>query len=614
MAGGYMGKILWVDLSRGKLTEEVPSEKLCKDFLGGYGIGAKLLLDRQQPKADPLGPDNILGFVTGPLTGTPSLFGSRYTVVAKSPLTGTWGDANSGGDFGPGLKFAGFDAVFFTGVSPKPVYLFLNEGKAELKDAAALWGKDAAQTEDALKAELGDDVKLSCIGPSGEKLSLISCIVNNKGRVAGRSGLGAVMGSKKLKAVVAKGKMEVPVADKAKVDEIRKQYLPTMTGFLFDTLKNFGTGGLTAGSLQNGDAPIKNWAGSALDFPNPAAVSDKAITDLQQRKYGCWRCPIACGGLMKKGTKYNYREGVHKPEYETIVAFGGMCVVDDLEAITMANEICNTYGLDTISAGATVAFAVECFEKGLLTLEDTDGIELKWGNAKAMLQMTEKMAKREGKLGDIMADGVKKASEKIKGSEEFAIHIQGQELPMHDPKRFMHYGGTYKGDATPARHTQGSEGYRAPGLDVPAFDKKAFAGRGPAHKFTANMVHVVMSAGWCTLGYQCVDFKAFHGELNAVTGWNLSIEDMNKLGERIANARQAFNVREGLNPVQFQVPGRVSGKTPMAAGPLAGRSVDMETLAKDYYASMDWDVTTGKPSKKKLEELGMHDIAEALYK
>lgn len=615
MPGGYMGKILFVDLSTGNIREEVPDEKLCHNFLGGYGWGARILMSRQKQGVAPLGPDNTLGFITGPLTGTPSLFGSRYTVVAKSPLTGTWGDANSGGDFGPHLKFAGCDAVFLTGTSKKPVYLFINEGKAELRDASALWGKDTCDTEDMLKTELGTEVRVACIGPSGEKLSLISCIVNNKGRAAGRSGLGAVMGSKKLKAMVVKGQLEVPVANKNKLDETRKKYLATLSGGLYDTLKEFGTSGMTAGSIQSGDAPTKNWAGSIQDFPNAAAISDKSVIALQQRKYGCWRCPIACGGHMKAGHgQFKYVAGVHKPEYETIVAFGSLCLDDNMESLVKLNDVCNRYGLDTISAGATIAFAIECYEKGLISKKDTDGIELKWGDASAIVDMTEKMGRREG-FGDILADGVKKASEKIgKGAEEFAIHVQGQEVPMHDPKRFMNYGGTYWGDATPARHTQGSEGYRAPGLQPPAFARKSFAGRGEAHNFAANLVHTVMAAGWCTFGYQCTDYMAVPDLLSAVTGWNIDIKEMLLIGEKIANIRQAFNIREGLNPLKFNLPGRLVGKPPLATGPLAGRICDIETLTKDYYAAMGWDTTTGKPSKQKLIELGLDDVAAVLYK
>ena len=427
MANGYMGKMLFVDLSTGKIEEEALDEKLCRDFLGGYGIGARIIYSRQKAGVDPLGPDNIFGFTTGPLTGTPAPFGSRYTVVGKSPLTGTWGDANSGGFFGPHLKFAGYDAVFFKGISEKPVYLFIDNGKAELRDATHLWGKDSNETEDILRDELGKKVEVACIGQAGEKLSLISCVMNNKGRAAARSGLGAVMGSKRLKAVAVLGNMEVPLADKKKVGDLRKEYQKAFDGMMYEMMKNYGTCGGTAQSAQVGDSPVKNWSGAGIvDFPNASAVSDDAIIGLQRKRYACYRCSVGCGGLMKAGKEYDYEEGAHKPEYETLAAFGSMLLNDNAESIIMANDICSRYGLDTISAGATIAFAMECYDNGLITKADTDGIELTWGNHRAIIAMTEKLAKREG-FGDVLADGTKVAAERIgKGSDKYAMHAGGR--------------------------------------------------------------------------------------------------------------------------------------------------------------------------------------------
>ncbi|MBN2462307.1 MAG: aldehyde ferredoxin oxidoreductase, partial [Dehalococcoidia bacterium] len=298
MPGGYIGKILYVDLTKGNTSEELADDKLYQDFLGGYGIGARILFSRQKAKVDPLGPDAMLGFVTGILTGTPALFASRYVVVGKSPLTGTWGDANSGGDFGPHLKFAGYDAVFFSGISPSPVYLFIDNGKAEMRKADKLWGKDTWETESLLKAELGTDARVACIGPAGESLSLISCIINNKGRAAGRSGLGAVMGSKKLKAIVVKGNKKVPVAHEAELKEARTKHLGQLGGAV-EAFRKFGTCAGMNVLVQAGDTPVKNWKGTALDFTTANVISDQSVINLQERKYGCWQCPVACGGHMK---------------------------------------------------------------------------------------------------------------------------------------------------------------------------------------------------------------------------------------------------------------------------------------------------------------------------
>ncbi len=616
MTGGYMGKMLFVDLTRDELKDEVLDDSFCRQFIGGYGIGARVLFSQQKAGVDALGPDNIFGILTGPLTGTPALSGSRFTIVGKSPLTGTWGDANSGGDFGPNLKFAGYDAVFFKGISARPVYLFINNGRAELKDARHLWGKDTFEVDDIIQGELGENAKILSIGPSGEKLSLISCPMNNKGRAPGRSGLGAVMGSKKLKAVVVTGTMEVPLADKARANEIRRQALGQLAEPFASLFRNTGTPGITAGSALSGDSPVKNWGGVGIvDFPNVAPIGDESVMPLQRRKYACWHCPLGCGGHMKAGKEYPYLEGAHKPEYETLAAFGTMCLNNNVESIIMANDICNRYGLDTISAGCTIAFAIECYENGLITKRDTDGIELTWGNHAAIVAMTARLARREG-FGNILADGVRVAAAKIgKGADKYAMDIQGQEVPMHDPKLSFHQATTYRLDATPARHTQGGEGFVPAGLPLPAFDPASFTGRGEAHKIASNFFHTVNAAGMCMFMYICLpNASVFTDFMSAVTGWDMTTDELLQTGERIANLRHAFNLREGLNPLQFRVPGRLLGKPPQKEGPLAGVNVDEDTMAKEYLTAMDWDTRTTRPSRKKLEALGLKDVADELWR
>ena len=614
MASGYMGKMLWVDLSHSKLQEETLDEKLCRDFIGGYGLGARVLFSRMRAGVDPLGPDNILGIVTGPLTGTPALGGSRYTVVGKSPLTGGWGDSNSGGFFGPHLKFAGYDAVFFTGISKKPVYLFIDNGKAEIRDANHLWGRDTFETEDLLRDELGKQIEVACIGPSGEKKSLIAAVMNNKGRAAARSGLGAVMGSKKLKAVVLKGNMRPPLADEQKTGELRKKYLSELTGH-FLPMRQFGTSVLMVPHALAGDSPVKNWAGvAAIDFPDVELIGAEAVLELQEKRYGCYRCPISCGGHMKKGTGgYKSEAGAHKPEYETLAMFGSNCLNSNLESIIKLNDICNRFGLDTISAGATVAMAIECYENGIITKEDTEGLEMTWGNHQAIVAMTEKLAKREG-FGDILADGVKVAATKIgKGADQYAMHVGGQEYPAHDPKFGFHWGLTYRMDPTPSRHTQGP-GLLPPGLPVPSYDRNSQQGMQPSFKMFHNFNHVVSSLGLCFFVSGALpDIEAVMNAIKAVTGWDVTFEELFKTGERIANIRHVFNIREGLNPLQFNVPGRIAGKPPKEDGPLKGITLDEETIDREYLAAMDWDYQSAKPSKQKLEELGMSDVAEMLY-
>ena len=622
MARGYMGKILNVDLSTGQLHDERLDESLCRDFLGGYGLGAKLLYDRMAPGVDPLGPDNLLGFFTGPLTGSPAIEGNRFVVVCKSPLTDTWGDANCGGTFGPNLKFAGYDGILVSGVSAKPVYLAIEDGKAELRDAAFLWGKDSNVTDDMLKEAMGEKkgrggkpVEVACIGQAGEKLSLVAAVMNDKGRAAGRSGVGAVMGSKRLKAIAVSGTAEVPLFDAEKVQAVRREYMKRNEDGAYDLFRDYGTIGITGESAMSGDSPVKNWGGvGPVDFPSgPTKFRDDTVIAYQDKKYGCWRCTMACGGHMSvkegpyKGTAH------HKVEYETAASWGTMTLMDDFPALIKLNELCNLYGFDTIGAGCTAAFAVECYENGILTKEDTDGIELTWGNDQALVALLEKMAKREG-IGDVLADGVKRAAERIgKGSEAYAIHVQGAEVPMHDPKFQPGLATAYKMDATPARHTQGHEDMPPVVDGWPEHDKYQWTGKGEVHKQCMEMVHVVNAAGVCLFAFLAYDWDFVPEFLTAVTGWEIDTDESYRIGERIANIRHAFNLREGLNPIQFDVPGRLLGNPPQTEGNVRDITVDIDTQVREYCATMDWDPETAVPSKQRLQALGLAEVARDLH-
>jgi len=608
MANGYMGRLLFVDLTNGTLKEEPLDEKLCADFLGGYGIGARILYERMKPGADPLGPDNVLGFLTGPLSGTPALTSGRYVVVTKSPLTGTWGDANSGGDFGPYMKFAGFDGVFFTGISPKPVYLSLADGKGELLDAGDLWGKDTQDIDDILRERHGQrDTRVACIGPSGEKLSLISCIMNDKGRAAGRSGVGAVMGSKKLKAIVAKNTTPVPMADEEAASQVRRDFIPQMTEG-GKGLSDYGTAGSMAPSARSGDSPIKNWGGSILDFPEVDKISDDAVIAEQERKYGCWRCTVSCGGHMKAAP--GRAKESHKPEYETLCMVGANCLNDDLESIIRVTDICNAYGLDTISVGSVLSFAIECYENEVISEQDTGGLQMRWGNADAIVAMAEKIATREG-IGDVLADGVKRAAAKLgKGAEAFAVHAQGQEIPAHDPKFTPALASTYRMDATPGRHTQGGTGWIMGDsfMEDTRSDKFSTKGFGELQNRAVNMVHVINASGLCLFGYVAYPIPFLTAGLKAVTGKDYTLDELVALGERIATMRHMFNLREGLNPLEYDMNLRTIGKPPVKDGPVGGVVIDEDALIQDYLRAMDWDPVTTRPSDAKLAALGLADI------
>ncbi|MGB9920215.1 MAG: aldehyde ferredoxin oxidoreductase family protein [Moorellales bacterium] len=590
-----MGKLLFVDLSGRRLWEEALDEGLARSFLGGYGLGARLLYQRQRAGVDPLGPENILGFLTGPLTGTPATFGCRFIAVGKSPLTGGWGDANCGGFFGPHLKFAGYDGVFISGIAEAPVYLLIEDGKAELKDASELWGRTTYETERWLQSRHGPAAKVVSVGPAGENQCLIAAMLHHRGSAAARSGLGAVMGSKRVKAVVVRGSRRVPVASEEQVRKLRRCHLAEMQErkVFFNHFRRFGTSSHADTSAHLGDSPVKNWGGvGVVDLPDVSGLKGERFASMVKNRVSCWHCPVGCKATVKAGTEeYLYPEGVRRPEYETQAAFGAMCLNTNAQAIVMANHLCNGLGLDTISAGTTVAFAMECYEHGLITRSDTDGLELIWGNHRAIVALLEKMARREG-FGAVLADGVKRAAERIgRGAEQFAVEVGGQEPGLHDPKfKFppladKDLAAVYKMDATPGRHT---------------------AAFGP----TGFLDLVLQAAGLCLHSKLMVDDPKEYlvKFLNAVTGWNYSQKEWSRVGERIATIRHLFSLREGDNPLERRVHSRIIGRPPQKEGPLAGVSVDLEAQVYWALGALDWDPVTAKPSKSKLQDLGLGDL------
>ena len=612
MAGGYMGKILNVDLSSGSLAEEPLDETLYRQYVGGYGVGARLLYDRIPANVDPLGPENVLGFMTGPLTGTPALIGSRFVVMGKSPKTHTWGDANCGGYFGPHLKFAGYDGVLVSGIADRPVYLLINDGEAELRDAAHLWGQNVAELEKTLKTEHGKDIQIASIGCAGEKRSALACVMNDEGRAAGRSGLGAVMGAKKLKAIVVKGKLKVPVADQQALKALRREYLDQPGGF-YESLRDYGTCAGTASAAKSGDSPVRNWGGAGpVDFPRERAekISDDSVIALQRKRYGCWGCPISCGGRVRV-SKGKYALSAmedstgHKPEYETLWAFGTNLLNDNLKSIVKANEICNEYGLDTISVGATIAFAIECYEQGIISQKEADGLDLAWGNDEAIVALAEKIGRREG-FGDVLADGVKVAADEIgRGTERYALHVSGEELPGHDPRFMPALATTYLLDATPGRHTQGGA-WPPPGIKVRGTKMKyVYEGQAEDHYKIMTSMHVVNAAGLCMFGYFVYHIDLIPKQLTAATGWDYTLDDIWDIGARIHTIRHAFNLREGHNPLTRNVPGRMVGKPPIEEGRLTGITVDYETMRRELLESLGWDTQTTIPSEDALRRLDM---------
>ena len=649
----YLEKVLWVNLASGDIHEQQIDDEIYRHFLSGVGLGAWLLYRHIPAGADPLGEQNILGFVSGLLTGSGSVITGRWMAVCKSPLTGGWGDANCGGNLSPAIKQCGYDGIFFTGISPEPVYLFIGPDGAQLKSAAHLWGMDAVTAEERLVAENSGRKKpaVAVIGQAGEKLSLISGIVNDGGRIAARSGVGAVMGSKRLKALVLAGDKPLQAHDpqaaravsKELTRKIRNAALPgwmrgsllpiggylmgKMNGYapldgLFTSalFKRWGTIFNNTMGLPNGDSPVRNWAGSVKDFNinRFQSLNPDRIIDREQSKYHCYSCVLGCGGIVDmKGTGSGEFEQGHKPEYETSAAFGSLVLNSDLDAIFTINEMLNRAGMDTISAGGTVAFAVEAYEKGVITPAMTGGLKLAWGNSSAIVQLVRLMIAREG-IGDLLADGVKKAAEQLGVSNaDYAVHAGGQEPGMHDPRMDPVLGVHFSADPTPGRHTIGAgQYYNIMHLweKVSWAPKGRYADKGEEYvpneelalKTVANACYkqVLDGAGGCLFGMiQGVEHYPLFEWLNQATGWSFTPDEYMQTGRRIQTLRQLFNIKHGVDPRSFRLGSRLAGEPPLRQGPLKGKTVRIDEMMRLHWQHFGWSPQNGAPLPETVSAL-----------
>jgi aldehyde:ferredoxin oxidoreductase len=606
----YAGKVLHVDLTEGRLWDEVLTGDVYREFVGGNGLGIRVLYEKMGAGVDALGPENILGFVTGCLTGTLAPGSGRHMLVTKSPLTGTWAESNSGGTFGPELKTAGYDAVFFRGISPKPVYLLVRGGKAELKDAVHLWGKDAYETQDTLLQSLGAQrVKISCIGPAGEAGSLLAGVVSERGRMAARNGVGAVMGSKKLKAVaVAGGVHPIAPSNPAKFNQALQQFLALLsTNEYAKELASGGTGSNISFLVSIGDAPLKNWRMSGLAaLPTVTNLDGGNMDKYKVSSFGCFACPISCGAIIRQANgPFAIKDQMHRPEQQTLAALGGMLMNDNLEAVIKANDICNRYGIDTMGVGGTIAMAMECYEKGLISREDTDGIDLTWGNAEAIVAMVEKVARREG-FGALLADGSQKAAERIgKGAEKYAVAIRGKSLAFHDPRMSPALGAANIADANPAHHMDSQiTGMISEGAAIGSDPALQVSKDNPfsAYVIGSGYHQLLNAAGLCSLYTVATAPPPIAELIEGACGWDFGWDQAMAAGRRILTLRQAFNAREGLTPDQFELPKRIASTA----------KVDFTALRNGYFAEMGWDLKTGKPSKKSLADLGLTELTRDL--
>ena len=625
---GFARKLLRVDLTHRSIRTETLDPATARDYLGGRGLGAKILFEELKPGIDPLGPENKLIFATGPVTGTLIPGNTRFIAMAKSPATGLWGEANCSGSFGRQLKKAGFDAVVVEGVADRPVYLWLKDGQAEIRDAGHLWGKTVGETDDALKAEVGDRLAwVACIGPSGEQLVKFAAILSDKHKAAGRTGLGAVMGSKNLKAIVARGTGEVPLAQPERVKELARWMIADRRqNPAAQYLGKHGTSGGIPGLQAQGIFPTKNFQSGT--FAGYERISGETLSaTILSGRVACEGCPVPHHRKVDvPASPYGAISGEYGgAEYETVAALGSLCLVDDLLAINAANQMCNAYGVDTISAGAVIAWVMECYEKGILTKEDLGGVEAKWGDAGAMLAVLEMICRRQG-LGDFLAEGVRRAAEVVgKGSAEFAVHVRGLELAMHDPRgkkglALMYTAASPRGAChTEFAHDPSFERANAvPEIGiVEAVSRLAVEGKAELVRRAADLHTAMNSLSLCmqviepAIGrFTLTDVLEI---VRAITGWaDFDAAELMRAGERANNLARAFNVREGSDRRDDVLPKRL--QEALAEGGSAGESVSQETLERlldEFYAACGW-TARGVPSADKLASLGLGYAATAL--
>ena len=610
---GYMGKLLFVDLTKRKVREEELLQETARAFVGGYGIGARMIIEHTKAGADPLGPENIFGIGTGPFTLSGVVSSCRFTTMGKSPLTGFWGDANSGGNFANALKASGYDIVFFEGRADYPVYLLIDNGKVEIKDARHLWGKDTEVTEALIRQENNNkNLKIALIGPGGERLSRIAAVINDRGRAAARSGLGAVMGSKNLKAMVAYGDGEVPVA---KPNELRA-HIKNLVPHIQKSTESFGKYG-TSGGIDNyekmGNFPLKNWRDGRWAGAKKISGVTMHDTILSGRR-ACMHCPIACGRHVKVTEGPHAPMDCEGPEYETIGTLGGICLVDDLVAIAKANELCNRYGLDTISTGGIIGFAMEAYEKGILTKNDTDGIELTWGNSQGVVEMVHKMGKGEG-IGKLMTEGSKRMAEALgRNAIEFAIHVKGLEPSAHDPRRFFSQALSYATAARGACHNASWSHPYELALSMPEIGisepQDAYKIEGKA-ELTAKLQNLMCTMDALILCRFTQVGKAVnvmnHVEwLNLVTDWGVDIPEYMTMGDRLFTLKRMYNVRLGVSRKDDLLPYRFMTLN-RTGEDLTNQLPPIGKLLSDYYAYRGWS-EEGIPTPEKIRDLGLDNL------
>ena len=618
--GGYTGKVLRVNLTdQSAKTEDLPLQ-IARDYIGGAGFGIKLLFDELKSRVDPLGPENKLIFSVGPFTGTSTPCASRMAVTAKSPLSGTVGVALTGGYFPAELKFAGYDMLVIEGRAEKPVYLWIKDGEVSFRSAEDLWGTLTSDCQQMIRNKLGDqNVRVACIGPAGENLSRIACIINER-RAAGRKGLGAVMGSKNLKAIAIRGSGSVPVADNEKFKTARGSMAKMMkeSPVVYPQFSKLGTPMVVNHTCEMGIFPTKNWTATGVFVPDKE-LGVEAQEKLKVGKENCYQCPVGCTQL-RVARKQPYAGILGEPEFETFYSLGGVTGMDNADVVVAADRLCDELGLDTISAGVTVAFAMELFERGILLPKDTNGIQMQFGNEEAMMKTIRLMAYREG-IGGILADGSKAAAEKIgKGTDKYAMHVKGLEMPAYDVRGALAHGLNFATAYPGADHNRGYAFQEIFGIPVPmAVDRFSAEGKGALTKWNQDV-----RAATCDCPTMCaflldmaVPAQAEQNTaslMEAVTGLVFTPEEVKTVGERVNNLARAFNVREGFTRAEDTLPERLMTE-PLKAGGSKGhliRKEDLNKMLDEYYQARGWDLKSGAPTRGKLQSLGLGYVADQL--
>ncbi|OGP51819.1 MAG: hypothetical protein A2Y79_01250 [Deltaproteobacteria bacterium RBG_13_43_22] len=610
---GYQGKLLIADLTTGALTDEPLNEKYARDFLGGTGLAARYLFDLVDEKTDPLGPDNPLILMTGLLNGTSGPSVSRWGGVTKSPYTGHYGDANAGAWFGAELKNAGYDGIILKGQAAKPVFLLIKDGVAELRDAADLWGKDTTQTPEEIKKTCGDKrLQIACIGPASENLVRFGNIMSEHGHSLGRAGLGCVMGSKKIKAIAVRGKIKMPMDDSEKFRQAASKAMTEVKeAFLTQWMHEGGTASWVDSAIAYGDGPTKYY--TAPTMPEATTISGATMAETCEIGHtACFGCPIRCRKVLQiKEGKYQY-EKVEGPEYESLIALGAMMGLElDMSTAVYLNELCNQYGFDTISSGASAGYAFYLYELGIISEKDTGGLKLTWGNTEAAIELLHLIGKNQG-FGAIVAGGTRRMTQRYGRPLGEAVQTKGLEIPMHDPRAYHSMGLVYATAPRGADHNK-SDGYQVdggaghPDLGLDASDRWGDEKAEMVFK-SQNFRALTDSLGICHFAQ--IPFNMIVDMVNTSTGLNMDMEGLLKAGERIFQLQRALSCKLGISSKDDVLPDLIL--RPIPDGGQEGHVPDMEKMLPEYYKIRDWNNISGKPSRKRLQSLNMPEIATSI--